>query len=104
MEQKQKGVNKMTTIDVNLDDKQTTIDGKVTQAKGIVREQIGNLQNDEFKRLAGKKDQVVGKLKSDYGNSWVAKQSTWVVLGTAVMVIGAVLAYLTRRTGTSNDA
>ena len=92
----------MTAINANLEDKQTTLDGKMTQAKGIVREQMGHLQNDEFKRLVGKKDQVVGKLKADYGNSWVAKQRGWVILGTAVMVIGAALAYLTRRPSNNN--
>jgi len=36
---------------------QNVVSGRLTQAKGIVLEQLGNISNDERMRLAGRKDQ-----------------------------------------------
>lgn len=89
----------MTTLNVQLDKEQKMAHGKLTQAKGVVREQLGNLQNDELMRLAGKKDQMVGQLQANYGDSWVVRHSGWVLLGTAVAFVSAVLALRFTRSG-----
>jgi len=87
----------MAALERQIDAKQHVINGKMTQAKGVVREQWGNLQNDELTRLAGKKDQVVGKLQSTYGNSWLVRNSGWVLLGTAVATVAAAFIYIFTR-------
>jgi len=88
----------MTTLEMNLDEKQKVLDGKVTQVKGVVQEQLGNLQNDELTRLAGKKDQVVGQLQANYGRSWVLQHSKLVLAGTAVAVLATILTLFLKRT------
>lgn len=90
----------MTTLQKELDAKQNVVNGKLTQAKGDVREQAGNLKNDDMMRLAGKKDQVVGHLQANYANSWLGRHSVWMLVGTAVALIGAVLAFIFLRSGT----
>ena len=84
----------MTTLEMNLKEKQNVVDGKLTQVKGVAREQLGNLQNDELARLAGKKDQVVGHLQANYGNTWVMRHVNWVLAGTAVAFLGTLLSIL----------
>ena len=84
----------MTTIDMQLNEKQNVINGKMTQAKGVMREQLGNLQNDELTRLAGKKDQIVGHLQANYGNSWLARHRSLVSMVTAIATIVAAVAFI----------
>lgn len=87
----------MTTLEINVEEKQNVLDGKLTQAKGVVREQLGSLQNADLTRLAGKKDQVVGHIQANYGNSWLVRHSNWVLLGTAVVFLGTLLTVLLKR-------
>lgn len=49
----------------------TQIEGKWDQFKGRVRSQWGKLTDDDVGNLAGKKDQLVGKIVERYG---VAKE------------------------------
>lgn len=46
-----------------------TIEGNWMQLKGKVRETWGNLTDDDIDVIAGKRDQLVGKLKERYGKS-----------------------------------
>lgn len=95
----------MTTLEMNLDEKQHIVDGKLTQAKGIVKEQLGHLQNEELTRLAGKKDQVVGHVQAKYGDSWVMRHRGWVLAGTAVTFFGGLLAiFLSRNKSDSTQS
>ena len=64
----------MTTLEKQIEEKRTLVNGMLKQAKGITQEQWSNLSNDEKARLVGKKDQVVGKLQRDYGNSWAVEE------------------------------
>lgn len=44
-------------------------EGNWMQFKGKVREQWGKLTNDDMDVIAGKRDQLIGKLKERYGKS-----------------------------------
>lgn len=80
-----------------LDEKQDVINGKLTQAKGIVREQLAHVQNDELARLAGKKDQIVGQLEAKYGQNWFVRNRRWVLATTAVTFVSAMFAFILLR-------
>lgn len=43
--------------------------GKWNQIKGKVREKFGKLTDDDIQVIAGKKDQLLGKLQQRYGIS-----------------------------------
>lgn len=43
------------------------IEGNWTQAKGKVKEQWGKTTNDHLDVIAGKRDQLVGKIQENYG-------------------------------------
>ncbi len=43
------------------------LQGKWTQLKGKVKEQWGELTDDEIDQLDGKKDQLVGRVQERYG-------------------------------------
>jgi len=43
------------------------VEGKWTQAKGSVKEQWGKLTDDDLDQIAGKRDQLIGKLQVRYG-------------------------------------
>ena len=43
------------------------IEGRWKQMKGKVREQWGNLTDDDLDVIAGKRDQLLGKLQNRYG-------------------------------------
>ena len=45
------------------------IKGNWTQLKGKVREQWGDLTDDEVDKVAGEKDQFVGMLQTKYGKA-----------------------------------
>ena len=44
-----------------------TIEGKWKQAKGQVKKKWGKLTDDELDQIAGKRDQLVGKVQARYG-------------------------------------
>ena len=44
-----------------------TLKGQWTQLKGRVREKWGKLTDDDLDVIAGKKDQLAGKLQARYG-------------------------------------
>lgn len=41
--------------------------GKWKEMKGRVKEQWGKLTDDDFDKIAGKRDQLVGKIQNSYG-------------------------------------
>ena len=43
------------------------IAGNWKQAKGKVKEQWGKLTDDDLDKVAGKRDQLVGKIQNSYG-------------------------------------
>ncbi|MCA9960012.1 MAG: CsbD family protein [Anaerolineales bacterium] len=81
----------MTALTAQLNEKQTVVEGLLTQAKGVAREQWGNLSNDKLAQLGGKKDQIVGKFQANYGDKWVVRHSKPVLIGTAVTIIASML-------------
>ncbi len=70
---------------------QNVVSGRLTQAKGIVMEQLGNVANDERMKLVGKRDQIAGQLQADYGDSWLVRNRGWLLLSTAVAAIAAFI-------------
>jgi uncharacterized protein YjbJ (UPF0337 family) len=48
---------------------QDTLEGQWKQFKGKMREKWGKLTDDDWDAVAGKKDQLVGKLQERYGYS-----------------------------------
>ncbi|MTH61849.1 CsbD family protein [Paracoccus litorisediminis] len=49
------------------------IEGKWNQVKGSVKEQWGDLTDDELTEIAGKKDKLAGKLQEKYG--WTKEEA-----------------------------
>ena len=45
------------------------VEGKWKQAKGSIKEKWGKLTDDDLDVIAGKKDQLVGKIQERYGIS-----------------------------------
>ena len=43
------------------------VEGNWKQLKGKVKEQWGKLTDDDIDRIAGKKDQLIGRLQEAYG-------------------------------------
>jgi uncharacterized protein YjbJ (UPF0337 family) len=43
------------------------IEGNWKQFKGVIRERWGKLTDDDLEVIAGKRDQLVGKLQEKYG-------------------------------------
>lgn len=70
---------------------QNVVSGKLTQAKGIVLEQLGNVSNDERMRLVGKKDQLAGKIQANYGDKWLVRNRGWLLLTTVVAAAAAFI-------------
>ena len=48
---------------MNLD----TVEGNWKQMKGTVREQWGKLTDNDLEQIAGKKDQLIGRIQERYG-------------------------------------
>jgi len=46
---------------------QDTMGGKWMQFKGMVKEQWGKLTDDDLDKIAGKRDQLLGKVQERYG-------------------------------------
>jgi uncharacterized protein YjbJ (UPF0337 family) len=56
------------------------IEGNWRQFKGRVKEQWGNLSDDHFESIAGKRDQLIGKIQENYGIGRIeadAQVSAW---------------------------
>lgn len=49
------------------------VKGNWAQLKGKVREEWGDITDNEYEEIAGKKDQLVGKLQERYG--WSREES-----------------------------
>jgi uncharacterized protein YjbJ (UPF0337 family) len=43
------------------------IEGNWKQFKGLAKEKWGNLTDDELDAIAGKRDQLIGRLQAQYG-------------------------------------
>jgi uncharacterized protein YjbJ (UPF0337 family) len=85
----------MTTLNDILDTYKTQINGRLRQGKGLVREEWGELTGDDVMRLAGKKDQIKGWLQVKFGNHWLLRHKSWLILlATAVSVTVSALAFL----------
>lgn len=76
---------------------QNVVNGRLTQAKGIVLEQLGNISNDERMRLVGKKDQMAGKIQATYGDKWLVRNRGWLLLSA----VAAVAAFIFLRNSNS---
>ena len=50
------------------------VEGNWKQVKGAVREQWGKLTDSDLEQIAGKKDQLVGRIQERYGISRDAAQ------------------------------
>ena len=48
---------------------QDTLEGQWKQLKGKMREKWGKLTDDDWDKVAGKKDQLIGRLQERYGYS-----------------------------------
>jgi uncharacterized protein YjbJ (UPF0337 family) len=70
---------------------QNVVNGRLTQAKGIVLEQLGNISHDDRMRLVGKKDQIVGRIQATYGDKWLVRNRGWLLISTAVAAIAAFI-------------
>lgn len=46
---------------------QNTVEGSWKQIKGKVKEEWGKLTNDDIEVIAGKRDQLIGRLQERYG-------------------------------------
>jgi uncharacterized protein YjbJ (UPF0337 family) len=49
------------------------VEGKWNQVKGTVKEQWGDLTDDELTEIAGKRDKLAGKLQEKYG--WTKEEA-----------------------------
>ncbi|MAT98309.1 MAG: hypothetical protein CL608_14285 [Anaerolineaceae bacterium] len=70
---------------------QNVVNGRLTQAKGIVLEQLGNVANDERMRLVGKRDQIAGQIQANYGDKWLVRNRGWLFLSTAIAAVAAFI-------------
>jgi uncharacterized protein YjbJ (UPF0337 family) len=48
---------------------ESTLKGKWNEMKGKVKEQWGDLTNDEIDRIEGRRDQLVGTIQQRYGRA-----------------------------------
>jgi uncharacterized protein YjbJ (UPF0337 family) len=48
---------------------QDQFQGKWKQMKGGIREQFGELTDDDLEQVAGRRDKLVGKIQERYGDS-----------------------------------
>ena len=87
----------MATMREQIEGKQTVLKGNLSKVKGLVREQWGTASNDDLERLAGKKDQLVGEVQANLGDSWVYQKRKWLLSGTAVALFVILTALLLKR-------
>jgi uncharacterized protein YjbJ (UPF0337 family) len=50
-------------------DYSAVLEGKWNQLKGKVRQEWGDLTDDDMDRIAGKRDQLIGVIQERYGRS-----------------------------------
>lgn len=80
-------------IKQQVDKKRQVVDGKVTQAKGLAQEKIGELTNNNQLRRTGRRTQLKGKLK-EHGITFPGAK-TLVTIGTAVALVAAYFFFRT---------
>ncbi|MCL4262953.1 MAG: hypothetical protein KJ069_07045 [Anaerolineae bacterium] len=81
----------MTTLNAKVEEKQNMFKEKVGQAKGMVQEQWDQISNEELPQLADKKDRFVEYIQENYGDSWIVEHKIWVLVGTAGLVVMALI-------------
>ncbi len=92
----------MTKINTKLEGKQHAVVGTLNQAKGVARETLGKVMNDPQMQLSGKKDQVVGTLQKNVGDSWAYRNKNTVAgLTLLLAIIGAMVYYMNRNAPTT---
>lgn len=85
----------MTTLNDILDTTKNQINGRLRQGKGVVREEWGQLTHDDRMRLSGKKDQAWGWLQVKFGNNWLLRHKSWLLLlAAAVSITVSAVAFL----------
>jgi uncharacterized protein YjbJ (UPF0337 family) len=97
--------NLETKIDTSqINSKKNAVKGTLNQAKGVARETLGQVTNDRMMQLAGKKDQVVGALQKNVGDSWVYRKKNVVFLMSVAAVVAAAVFYFVNRTNETMTA
>lgn len=82
----------MTTLNAKVEEKQNMFKEKVEQAKEMVQEQWDQISNEEVaQQLADKKDRFVEYVQENYGDSWVVQHKIWVLVGTAGLLVMALI-------------
>lgn len=75
-----------------LEQVEETIAGRLTEAKGVAREQWGKITDDNLEQLAGRKDQVAGRMQAELaGKQWLNKRNLALTLGSVAIAIIAAL-------------
>lgn len=87
-----------------INSKKNALKGTLTQAKGVARETIGKVTNDPMLQLAGKKDQVVGTLQKNVGDSWAYRHKNIVMFMSAAAMVAAAIFYFVNRTNQNMSA
>lgn len=82
----------MNTVESKIEDQKAFLQGTAKATKGVVKEQVGNLTQDNRMRLSGKKDQIEGHLQAEYGASW--RRNKWLILSMTVAVSATVLSLI----------
>lgn len=88
----------MTTLETQVNSKKNAVVGTLNQAKGVARERWGQVTNDPKMQLAGKKDQVVGALQKNLGDSWAYRNKQFILLGSVIAALAAAVFYFVNRT------
>jgi uncharacterized protein YjbJ (UPF0337 family) len=87
----------MKTVESKIDSKRHAVVGTLNQAKGLAREKVGQVTNNRKMRLGGKKDQVIGTLQKNLGDSWAYRHKTLLAtLTTTIAIIVAAIYYFNR--------
>ncbi|MCA9953321.1 MAG: CsbD family protein [Anaerolineales bacterium] len=73
--------------------KRQVVDGKVTQAKGLAQEKIGELTNNNQLRRTGRRTQLKGKLR-ERGITFPGSKAL-MAIGTAVALVAAYFFFRT---------
>ena len=87
-----------------LEGKKNAVKGTITQAKGVARETWGQVTNDPLMQLAGKKDQVVGALQKNVGDSWAFRNKNIVMFMSVAAMVAAAVFYFINRTNQTMSA
>lgn len=93
----------MTNLDTKLDGKRNAVIGTLNQAKGVAREKLGQATNNPQLRMSGKKDQVIGALQKNVGNSWAYRHKTLLTTITVVAAVAAAVFYFVNRSNMMSE-